>query len=155
MLFKKNIENLAAFGGGRIYCQNIDFKKIVFNSKEIKGGDVFIPLKGQNHDAHKFISEAYDLGAACVVSEKKIDNKNHILVKDTKTFLENIAKKQRELFEGLVVGITGSNGKTTTKETLSKYFKEKFKQNDVYKSCLLYTSPSPRDQCLSRMPSSA
>ena len=35
MLFKKNIENLAAFGGGRIYCQNIDFKKIVFNSKEI------------------------------------------------------------------------------------------------------------------------
>ena len=75
MLFKKNIENLAAFGGGRIYCQNIDFKKIVFNSKEIKGGDVFIPLKGQNHDAHKFISEAYDLGAACVVSEKKIDNK--------------------------------------------------------------------------------
>ena len=47
MLFKKNIENLAAFGGGRIYCQNIDFKKIVFNSKEIKGGDVFIPLKGQ------------------------------------------------------------------------------------------------------------
>ena len=134
MLFKKNIENLAAFGGGRIYCQNIDFKKIVFNSKEIKGGDVFIPLKGQNHDAHKFISEAYDFGAACVVSEKKIDNKNHILVKDTKTFLENIAKKQRELFEGLVVGITGSNGKTTTKETLSKYFKEKFKQNDVYKS---------------------
>ncbi len=134
MLFKKNIENLAAFGGGRIYCQNIDFKKIVFNSKEIKGGDVFIPLKGQNHDAHKFIAEAYDLGAACVVSEKKIDNKNHIHVKDTKTFLENIAKKQRELFEGLVVGITGSNGKTTTKETLSKYFKEKFKQNDVYKS---------------------
>ena len=114
MLFKKNIENLAAFGGGRIYCKNIDFKKIVFNSKEIKGGDVFIPLKGQNHDAHKFISEAYDLGAACVVSEKKIENKNHILVKDTNTFLENIAKKQRELFEGLVVGITGSNGKTTT-----------------------------------------
>ena len=81
MLFKKNIENLAAFGGGRAYCQNMDFKKIVFNSKDIKEGDIFIPLKGQNHDAHKFISEAYDLGAACVVSEEKIDNKNHILVK--------------------------------------------------------------------------
>ena len=34
MVFKKNIENLAAFGGARIYCKNIDFKKIVFNSKE-------------------------------------------------------------------------------------------------------------------------
>ena len=40
-------------------------------------GDVFLPLKGQNHDAHKFISEAYDFGAACVVSEKKIDNKKY------------------------------------------------------------------------------
>jgi len=134
MLFKKNIENLAAFGGGKIYCQNIDFKKIVFNSKDIKKGDVFLPLKGQNHDAHKFISEAYDLGAACVISENKIDNKNHILVKNTNAFLENIAKKQRELFEGLVIGITGSNGKTTTKETLTKYFREKLKQDDVYKS---------------------
>ena len=45
MLFKKNIENLAAFGGGKIYCQNMDFKKIVFNSKDIKRGDVFLPSK--------------------------------------------------------------------------------------------------------------
>ena len=134
MLFKKNIENLAAFGGGKIYCQNIDFKKIVFNSKDIKRGDVFLPLKGQNHDAHKFISEAYDLGAACVISENKIDNKNHILVKNTNAFLENIAKKQRELFKGMVIGITGSNGKTTTKETLTKYFRNKLEQDDVYKS---------------------
>ena len=72
MLFKKNIENLAAFGGGRIYCKNIDFKKIVFNSKEIKGGDVFIPLKGQNHDAHKFISEAYDLGRHVLFLKKRL-----------------------------------------------------------------------------------
>ena len=134
MLFKKNIENLAAFGGGKIYCQNIDFKKIVFNSKDIKRGDVFLPLKGQNHDAHKFISEAYDLGAVCVISENKIDNKNHILVKNTNVFLENIAKKQRELFKGMVIGITGSNGKTTTKETLTKYFRNKLEQDDVYKS---------------------
>ena len=34
MLFKKNIESLAVIGGGRVYCQNIDFKKLVFNSKE-------------------------------------------------------------------------------------------------------------------------
>ena len=134
MLFKKNIENLAAFGGGKIYCQNIDFKKIVFNSKDIKRGDVFLPLKGQNHDAHKFISEAYDLGAVCVISENKIDNKNHILVKNTNVFLENIAEKQRELFKGMVIGITGSNGKTTTKETLTKYFRNKLEQDDVYKS---------------------
>ncbi len=134
MLFKKNIKNLAAYGGGEIYSQNIDFKKLVFNSKDVKRGDVFLPLKGQNHDAHKFISEAYKLGAVCVISEKKIDGKNYILVKNTNVFLENIAKKQRELFEGFVIGITGSNGKTTLKETLNKYFKNKLKQDTVYKS---------------------
>ena len=71
MLFKKNIESLAAFGGGKMHSENIDFKEIVFNSKDIKKGDVFLPLKGENHDGHKFITEAYNRGAICVISEKK------------------------------------------------------------------------------------
>ena len=134
MLFKKNIENLAAFGGGKMHSENLDFKDIVFNSKDIKKGDVFLPLKGENHDGHKFISEAYSLGAICVVSEKKIENQNYILVENTNTFLEKIARKQRNLFDGLVIGITGSNGKTTTKETLYKYYKNKLGEENVLKS---------------------
>ena len=134
MLFKKNIESLAAFGGGKMHSENLDFKDIVFNSKDIKKGDVFLALKGENHDGHKFISEAYSLGAICVVSEKKIENQNYILVENTNTFLEKIARKQRNLFDGLVIGITGSNGKTTTKETLYKYYKNKLGEENVLKS---------------------
>ena len=134
MLFKKNIESLAAFGGGKMHSENIDFKEIVFNSKDIKKGDVFLPLKGENHDGHKFIAEAYNRGAICVVSEKKIENQNHILVENTNAFLEKIARKQRNLFGGLVIGITGSNGKTTTKETLYKYYKNKIGEENVLKS---------------------
>ena len=68
------------------------------------------------------------MGAVCVISEKNLNNKNYIHVENTSLFLENIAKKQRELFRGLVIGITGSNGKTTTKETLSKYYENNLKE---------------------------
>ena len=115
MLFEKKIENLAIFGNGENHCKTTEFENIVFNSKNVKKGDIFLPLKGDNHDAHKFIQEAYDMGAVCVISEKNLNNENYIHVENTSLFLENIARKQRELFRGLVIGITGSNGKTTTK----------------------------------------
>ena len=134
MLFEKKIENLAIFGNGENHCKNTEFENIVFNSKNVKKGDIFLPLKGDNHDAHKFIQEAYDMGAVCVISEKNLNNENYIHVENTSLFLENIARKQRELFRGLVIGITGSNGKTTTKETLSKYYENNLKEEEVYKS---------------------
>ena len=134
MLFEKKIENLAIFGNGENHCKNTEFENIVFNSKNVKKGDIFLPLKGDNHDAHKFIQEAYDMGAVCVISEKNLNNENYIHVENTSLFLENIARKQRELFRGLVIGITGSNGKTTAKETLSKYYENNLKEEEVYKS---------------------
>ena len=134
MLFEKKIENLAIFGRGKNHCKNTEFENIIFNSKDVKRGDIFLPLKGNNHDAHKFIQEAYDMGAVCVISEKDLNNEKYIHVENTRLFLENIARKQRELFRGLVIGITGSNGKTTTKETLSKYYEDNLKGKEVYKS---------------------
>ena len=71
MLFKKDIENLAKYGEGEYFSENLEFNEIIFNSKKIKPGDVFLPLKGKTHDGHDFISEAYSQGAICAVSEKK------------------------------------------------------------------------------------
>ena len=45
MLFEKKIENLAIFGNGENHCKNTEFEKIVFNSKNVKKGDIFLPLK--------------------------------------------------------------------------------------------------------------
>ncbi len=134
MLFKKDIENLAKYGEGEYFSENLEFNEIIFNSKKIKPGDIFLPLKGKTHDGHDFISEAYSQGAICVVSEKKIPQKNIILVENTNSFLRKIAKKQRDLFKGLVVGITGSNGKTTSKETIYKFLSSQLGHKSVYKS---------------------
>ena len=134
MLFKKDIENLAKYGEGEYFSENLEFNEIIFNSKKIKPGDIFLPLKGKTHDGHDFISEAYSQGAICVVSEKKIPQKNIILVENTNSFLRKIAKKQRDLFKGLVVGITGSNGKTTSKETIYKFLSSRLGHKSVYKS---------------------
>lgn len=134
MLFKKDIENLAKYGKGECFSKNLEFNEIIFNSKEIKPGDVFLPLKGKTHDGHDFISEAYSLGAICVISEKKIPKQNFILTDNTNSFLKKIAKKQRDIFKGLVIGITGSNGKTTTKEIIYKFLSSRLGQKSVYKS---------------------
>ena len=134
MLFKKNIVNLAKFGNGKAFCDDYNFNKIIFNSKDVKPGDIFLPLKGEAHDGHKFISEAFNLGAICVISENHLPKENYIHVEDTNIFLKSIAKKQRELFKGYVIGITGSNGKTTAKEKLANYLENKIGKTKIFKS---------------------
>ena len=69
-----------------------------------------------------------------MISENHLPNENYILVEDTNIFLKNIAKKQRELFKGFVIGITGSNGKTTAKEKLANYLEHKIGKTKIFKS---------------------
>jgi len=77
-------------------------------------------LRGNNFDGHDFIEEALKRGAISCVSEVYLKNvENYIKVKNTNRFLIDLANAERSLFEGKVVCITGSNGKTTTKEIIS------------------------------------
>lgn len=91
------------------------------DTREIKKGEAFIALKGENFDGHNFISAAVLKGAACVVvdDETKIpENLNAavIKVKDCLTALGDFAGSWRHQHDAVVVSITGSMGKTTTKE---------------------------------------
>ena len=112
--------------------------KIKISSKEIKKGDIFLALKGKNFHGSQFIKESIDNGAVFCITEKKIkikkNNEKILLVKNLNKFLINLAKKKRQLFKGKVVGITGSAGKTTLKETLSYFLKIKLKISYSYKS---------------------
>ena len=112
--------------------------KIKINSKEVNNGDVFLALKGNNTHGNDFISESIKRGAFYCITDKKIKiskNKEKILiVKNLSKFLVKIAKKKRTLFKGKVIGITGSAGKTTLKESLSFFLKFKFKISYSYKS---------------------
>ncbi len=95
--------------------------KIKISSKEVKRGDIFLALKGKNYHGNKFIIEAIKKGAKyCLTDNLHYKKNNKILyVKSIFDILSVIAKKKRELYKGTVIGITGSAGKTTLKETLA------------------------------------
>ena len=96
-----------------------NFNKLKINSKEIVKGDVFIALRGKNFHGNIFIKEAINNGAKFIITDKKFKSRefNNILkVKDNIKYLKEIACKKRSLYKGKIIGITGSVGKTTTKE---------------------------------------
>ena len=112
--------------------------KVKINSKNIKKGDVFLALKGRNSHGNKFISESIKNGAIFCITDKKIGipkkNNKICIVKNISKFLVTIANKKRKLFGGKVIGITGSAGKTTLKESLSFFLSYKYKVSTSYKS---------------------
>ena len=109
--------------------------KIVTDSRKISKGDCFLALKGPNFNGHDFIDEALDRGASFAISEKNYpQDKKILVVNSTNECLSFLAKYQRKKFEGKVVGITGSNGKTSTKLLLSSLLSDKFDPSEIYVS---------------------
>ena len=106
------------------------FDKIKINSKNIKKNDVFIALEGSKIHGNKFITDAFNKGASYVITDKKIKmisfNKKILIVKNIFIFLEKLSIKKRGLYKGIVIGITGSAGKTTLKENLKFFLKKEF-----------------------------
>lgn len=114
--------------------EDVEIKECtVFSKKVIKGG-TFIGIKGENTDGSLFYKEAFDNGAdVCIINKiydldlKGYDDKTVIVANDTKKVLHQLASYKRSLFNGKVIGITGSIGKTTTKEMLSSVLSKKYK----------------------------
>ena len=113
-----------------IYKHFLNSEGISTDSRKIKKNSIFFSLKGENFDGNKFANEALDKGALySVVDDKEIFNasKNLILVDNCLDALQYLAKLHRSKFDIPVVGITGSNGKTTTKKLLYHVLSSKFK----------------------------
>ena len=113
-----------------IYKHFLNSEGISTDSRKIKKNSIFFSLKGENFDGNKFANEALDKGALySVVDDKEIFNasKNLILVDNCLDALQHLAKLHRSKFDIPVVGITGSNGKTTTKNLLYHVLSSKFK----------------------------
>ena len=89
-----------------------------FDSREISSGDIFLALKGDKTDGHQYIADAKRNGAVLAITTKSVDMP-HIVVADVLTAIARLATHvRRELPALKVVGITGSQGKTTTKDIL-------------------------------------
>ena len=98
------------------------------DSRQIPPETLFLPLKGERFDAHDFIAKAVDNGAAAVVSHRQ--NETYpvpvLYVENTAQALLDLAGGYRRLCGGKVVGVTGSVGKTTTKELLYAVLRQQF-----------------------------
>lgn len=108
-------------------------KGISIDSRKLKEGDLFFAIKGENFDGHQFVNDVISKGASAVVIEKsqveKFSSSNFplIVVDDTIKALGELANIYRKKFDVKVIGLTGSNGKTTTKEMIAKVLSSKFK----------------------------
>ena len=120
--------------------KNIEFNGVSINTKTIKKNNLFFAIKGKNNDGHSYVKEAIKKGAIKSIVNRKIkniENKKIIKVKNTFSSLNNLAKVTRAHSLATVIGITGSVGKTTTKNLISFALKNYGK---VYYSPLSYNN---------------
>ena len=111
-LFKKNkINNVNA---------------ISIDSRKIQNGDIFIPMKGKTVDGHKFISKAFKDGAIKCFSENNENYENIINIKSSNEIINIFARSWQKKSNHKIIGITGSNGKTTAKDLLYFILSKKY-----------------------------
>lgn len=104
---------------GTLHGNDRDFRGVSTDSRTISAGELFFALTGPNFDGSKFVSQASDKGAAGSVVVSRVDSElPQIQVDDTRLALGRLGARWRQMQTARVVGVTGSNGKTTLKEMI-------------------------------------
>ena len=111
-----------------IHSLFLNCKSVSIDTRKIQANSLFVAIKGDNFDANTFAKEALEKGALYVI----IDNKDYyvdqrtILVEDSLTALQELAKFHRQYLKLPIIALTGSNGKTTTKELINVVLSKKY-----------------------------
>ena len=126
----KDIVNICQ---GKLICgdENIICKEFKKDTRTIKTGDVYVGIKGENFDGNTLYEEAFENGAeVCIVSgveAKEYEGKTIIEVEDSLNALQKIAEYKRSLYNIPVIAVTGSVGKTSTKDIIASVMSQKYK----------------------------
>lgn len=124
-----------ALKGKLIVKGTIDrFNNVVIDSRKVKKNDIFFAIKGENFDGHEYVVNSSCKGAAlCIVhnenfnKEDLCEHTSIVLVEDTRMALLDLAKYYRDKLDVKIIGITGSTGKTSTKDLVAAVLSEKYK----------------------------
>lgn len=145
------LSELARRCGGELHADNQLVTSFATDSREACPGSVFLAIKGANVDGHDFASQVWKAGAAAILAERPLDGP-HILVANLVEALAKFGGSLRDEFAGPVIGVTGSAGKTTTKEFVSAalspcgtVLKNRGNRNTEYTSPLLWTERRESD----------
>ena len=120
------------------------------DSRDVKSGDLFVALKGEAMDGHRFIPQAFANGAVAAIVDRPVDYP-HILVKDTTEALHALADAARERSEAVRIGITGSVGKTGMKEAIFLSL-DRASRGSAHRSIRSYNNHVGVPLTLARMP---
>src|SRR5437763_17002410 len=128
------LAQITAFSGGVIATGNRDatVSRVSTDSRTLHAGDLFVPLRGENFDGHKFIRQAAERGAVGAIVEENWNGeppKDFALIRvaDTLVGYQTLAANYRESLPLKVIAITGSNGKTSTKDFVAAVLARKFR----------------------------
>jgi UDP-N-acetylmuramoyl-tripeptide--D-alanyl-D-alanine ligase len=143
---------IAAATGGTVRG-DFEIAGVEIDSRDVREGDLFVALKGETTDGHRFLEGAFAKGATAALVERPID-RPHILVKDTSRALELLGKAARDRMLGKIVGVTGSVGKTGVKEALFAAL-DRASRGGAHRSVKSYNNHVGVPLSLSRMPARA
>jgi len=126
------LSQVADATNGDLIGADVLISEVSKDTRSISNGALYVALKGDNFDGHAFVSAASDAGAVAVlVSEEQVSDLPQVKVDDTRLALGRLAASWREKFQGSVIGITGSNGKTTVKEMCRSILANRFGDQKV------------------------
>ena len=142
-------DEIAAATGGRA-SERFEVSGVTFDSREVAPGDLFVAMPGTVHDGHKFVEGAFQAGAAGVIVSTPVKGP-HILVGDTFAALEALGRASRERSRATIFGVTGSVGKTSTKEALYAAL-ERNRPGKIHRSVKSYNNHTGVPLSLARRP---
>jgi UDP-N-acetylmuramoyl-tripeptide--D-alanyl-D-alanine ligase len=142
-------DEIAAATGGTASA-SFEVTGVTFDSREVRPGDLFVAMPGTVHDGHKFVDGAFAAGAAGAIVSQPV-NGPHVLVEDTFAALQALGRASRERSKATVLGVTGSVGKTSTKEALFAAL-DRNRPGKVHRSVKSYNNHTGVPLSLARMP---
>jgi UDP-N-acetylmuramoyl-tripeptide--D-alanyl-D-alanine ligase len=142
-------EEIALATGGTESAQ-FEVSGVTFDSREVGPGDLFLAMKGESSDGHRFLEQAFNSGAAGAVVSTETPHP-HILVGDTFAALNALGAASRGRMGGKVIGVTGSVGKTGTKEALFAAL-DRADPGSAHRSVKSYNNHTGVPLSLARMP---
>ena len=135
--------------GGRA-SEPFEVTGVTFDSREVQPGDLFVAMPGTVHDGHLFVDGAFAAGAAGVIVSHPVGGP-HVLVEDTFAALRLLGRASRERSRATIIGVTGSVGKTSTKEALYAAL-DRNRPGKVHRSVKSYNNHTGVPLSLARMP---
>ncbi|GAB5351326.1 UDP-N-acetylmuramoyl-tripeptide--D-alanyl-D-alanine ligase [Qipengyuania sp. 483] len=123
---------------------------VEMDSRDVVNGDLFIALKGEAMDGHRFLAKAFENGAAAAIVDRPVDYP-HVLVQDTTEALKALATMARSRTQAKIIGVTGSVGKTGVKEAIFASL-ERASRGAAHRSTRSYNNHVGVPLSLARMP---